>query len=442
MNPSIAVPAAERKKQQVAWYFYDWGNSAFASTVLTLFLGPYLTSLAKNAADANGMVFPLGIPVESRSVWGYVVGLSVILQLLVLPATGTITDRTGRKREMLAITAFIGAGATIAMYLLEGSAYFLGSVLFIIANLAFGASIVVYNSFLPDIATPEERDSVSSKGWGIGYLGGGLVLALNLLLFGNAEKLGITEGFAVRVSLASAGVWWALFTLPPLMRLRNTKAQGVEHGHGGFAQFIHTLRDMRAYPQTLTFLIAYLLYNDAVQAVIALSGQFGNDELKIPMATLTGVILMVQFVAFAGAFAFNFVAQRIGAKKSVIVALVIWIAVVIAMYASVRTTAEFWIAAAVVALVMGGTQALSRSLFSLMIPEGKEAEYFSLYEISDKGTSWMCPIIFGLALQFTKSYRLAILSLLAFFVLGLIVLLRVDVARAATDSGNKAPSRV
>ena len=193
---------------------------------------------------------------------------------------------------------------------------------------------------------------------------------------------------------------------------------------------------MRRYPQTLTFLVAYLIYNDAVQAVITLSGQFGSDELKIPMGTLTLAILMVQFLAFAGALLFNVISNRIGAKQAIMVSLFIWSGVILAIYVTVRSTLEFFIMAAVVAVVLGGTQALSRSLFSQMIPDGREGEYFSLYEISDKGTSWMAPLIFGLALQFTGSYRTAILSLLTFFILGLIILSRVDVGRAAREAAN------
>jgi UMF1 family MFS transporter len=436
MTP-FTKPLVERQAQQRAWYFYDFGNSAFSSTVVTLFLGPYLTSLAKNAADSNGMVHPLLFPIEARAIWGYSVALSVILQALTLPLIGAITDRSGRKRDILALTAFLGAAATIAMFQLEGSNYQLGVLLFLIANVAFGASQVVYNAFLLDIATPDERDGVSSRGWGIGYLGGGLVLAGNLALFANAERLGISEAMAVRISLASAGIWWALFTIPPILKLKNVRPalEGAGHGLGAnYLQFVQTLKHLGAYPQTMWFLIAYLLYNDAVQAVIALAAQFGNDELKIPMSTLTQVILMVQFVAFGGALAFNWLASRIKAKWAVVVALLIWIAVVSSMYFSVRTTGQFWIAAAVVAVIMGGTQALSRSLFSLMIPEGKDAEYFGIYEIADKGTSWIAPAVFGLALQFTRSYRVAILSLIVFFVLGLLCLLRVDVARAAREA--------
>jgi UMF1 family MFS transporter len=436
MNPALPYS----KHEQRGWYMYDWANSTFASTVVTLFLGPYLTALAKAAAGADGRVHPLGVPVDPRSWWGYLIALSVVTQIFTLPIVGTIADFSPNKKRLMALFAYAGALATAAMFFLHGDEYLLGGLLFLIANLAFGASIVMYNSFLPDIAPPEQRDAVSSTGWGIGYLGGGLLLALNLALFAKAKALGLSESMAVRINLASAGVWWAIFSLIPLAAIRNRPpgqvrgpAQGVLDS---FREFAVTLRNMRHYPQTLRFLIAYLLYNDAVQAVIALAAQFGGDELKMPMADLTEVILMVQFVAFFGSFLFDWIAKAIGAKPAVIVSLLIWTGVLVAMYVSVRTERQFFIVAAIVAIVLGGTQALSRSLFSLMIPKGREAEYFGVYEISDKGTSWMCPLLFGLALQFTGNYRLAILSLIAFFAAGLLVLLTVNVRHAAAEAAS------
>jgi MFS transporter, UMF1 family len=428
------------KREQRGWYMYDFANSTFASTVLTLFLGPYLTALAKAAAGADGRVHPLGIPVDPRSWWGYLISVSVVTQVFALPIVGAIADFSPNKKRLMALFAYTGALATAAMYFLHGDEYLLGGALFLIANLAFGASIVVYNSFLPDIAPPEQRDAVSSTGWGIGYLGGGLLLALNLVLFTKAKALGLSESMAVRINLSSAGVWWALFSFIPLAAIRN-RPPGRTRGPGEglmktFREFAVTLRDMRHYPQTLRFLVAYLLYNDAVQTVIAVSAQFGSDELKIPLADLTEVILMVQFVAFFGSLLFDWIAKWIGAKDAVIVSLLIWTGVLISIYVSVRTETQFFIVAAIVGMVQGGTQALSRSLFSLMIPKGREAEYFGVYEISDKGTSWLCPLLFGLALQFTGSYRIAILSLITFFAAGLLVLLTVNVRHAAAEAAN------
>lgn len=429
------------RREQRAWYLYDFANSAFSSTVVTLFLGPYLTALAKAAAGAGGRIYPLGIEVDARSYWSYLVSLSVLSQVVFLPVLGALADASPHKKRMLGWLAYAGAGATIAMFALTGGMYLLGGALFLAANLAFGASIVVYNSFLNDIAPENERDAVSSKGWGIGYLGGGILLALNLLLYRNAARLGISEQMAVRLSLGSAGAWWAFFTVIPMLGLRQRKpARPLPPGgslwRSGFLQLARTLRGMSRYRQALTFLIAYLLYNDAIQAVITLAGQFGADYLKLPMSSLTLAILMVQFVAFAGAMLFNAAAARLGAYRSVLAALWGWTALMCGVF-FIRTARDYFIAAALVAIVMGGSQALSRSLFSLMIPKGREAEYFSLYEISDKGTSWLAPLIFGLALQFSGSYQWAILSLVIFFLAGIGLLSRVDVEKGAREAGNQ-----
>jgi len=426
------------------WYLYDFANSAFATTTIALFLGPFLTSLAKAAAGADGFVHPLGIKVDPRSFWSYLVSFSVAMQVLTLPVVGAIADYGRRKKQVLAATAYVGAAAAAAMFVLKGADYLLGGALFLIANASFGASLVIYYSFLPEIASPEERDAVSSKGWGIGYIGGGLLLALNLVLYQQAARFGISEGMAVRISLCSAGVWWAVFTIPTLLALRNRgHAKAVPAGKSAIGmavgQLARTLRDVRRYPEAMTFLIAYLLYNDAIQAVLALVTQFGNDELKIPVSQLTLAILIAQFVGFFGTMLFQWMAARIGAKRTVIFTVVIWTILLIYIYADVKTTAEFFAVVAVGALVMGGSQALSRSLYSQLIPKGREAEYYSIYEVSDKGTSWLCPMLFGLALQFTGSYRLALLSLVVFFAAGFVVLLRVDVAKGERAVGIDTP---
>jgi UMF1 family MFS transporter len=239
--------------------------------------------------------------------------------------------------------------------------------------------------------------------------------------------------------MSSAGVWWAVFTIPVLMALRNrgpARALPLGQTMVGTAvrQLLHTARDVRRYRQTMIFLTAYLLYNDAIQAVLAVSAQFASDELKIPVSQLTAAILMAQFVGIFGAMGFNTLARWTSAKRAVVVSLVIWTGVLVYIYAALRTPAQFFAVTAVVALVMGGSQALSRSLYAQLIPARKEAEYFSVYEISDKGTSWLCPALFGLALQFTGSYRIAILSLVVFFAAGLLVLLQVDVEQGERDA--------
>lgn len=431
-------------REQRGWYVYDWANSAFYTTVVTLFLGPYLTALAKNAADAQGRIYPLGIEVAALSLWPYMVSLAVLVQVVVLPLFGAIADHSHRKKEILGLLAFVGSGATVAMFALEGTRYLLGCVLFLIANSAFGASIVVYNSFLPEIAPPEERDNVSSKGWGLGYVGGGILLVLNLGLYSNAESFGLTESMAVRISLASAGLWWAGFTFVPLATLVNRiPGKRIPDGHNyltaSIKQLGATIKEIFTLPQTLRFLLAYLIYNDAIQTIITLAAQFGQEELKLPVESLTVAILIAQFVGVVGALGFNWVAGRIGNKYAVMTTLFTYCLVLVYAYGFVSTATEFYIMSGAVGAVMGGSQALSRSIFSFMIPKGHEAEYFSIYEISDKGTSWLGPLFFGLALQYTGNYRISILSLILFFIVGLIVLSTVNVKKAALEAGNQPP---
>jgi len=436
----------DRHREQRAWYFYDWANSAFPTTVLTVFIGPYLTTIAKAAADSGGYVHPLGLRVAAESFFPYVVSLSVLLQVIFLPLLGAIADYSHFKKQMLAFFAYAGAFASMGLYFLQGTNYLLGGGLFLFANLSFGASVVFYNAFLVDIALPEERDRVSSMGWALGYVGGGLLLALNLLLFAKAGDLGLGIGDAVRINLASAGVWWAIFTVIPLVGLKRRQPvkQLPPGGHYltvGVRQLRNTLGKIRAHPQALLFLIAYLIYNDGIQTVISLASVFGQEELGLSMTTLTSVILMVQFVGFFGAILFNYVARAISAKRAIIVSLLIWIGTLVYAYAFLKTTLDFYMMAAAIAVVLGGSQALSRSVYSLMIPKGQESEYFGLYEISDKGTSWLGPLLFGLALQFTGSYRIAILSLIVFFVAGLLLLFRVNVHQGISEAGNdKSPA--
>jgi UMF1 family MFS transporter len=386
--------------------------------------------------------------VRADAFFPYMVSLSVLLQVFFLPVMGAIVDYTHLKKRLMATFAYIGAFATIGLYFLNGDNYLLGGGLFLVANLSFGAAMVCYNAFLPEIANPNERDKVSSVGWAMGYLGGGLLLALNLLFFARREQFGIDSATAVRISLASAGLWWALFTLLPMAQLRSRQPQrrlpaGERYLTVGFKQLSHTLRGLPRYSQTLLFLVAYLLYNDGIQTIIALSAQFGSEELGMGADELPPLFLMVQFVAFFGALFFGYLARWIGAKRAILISLLIWAGVAIYAYSPLLETGrQFFVLGAVIALVLGGSQALSRSLFSQMIPKGQETEYLSLYEISERGTSWLGPLFFGLAIQFTGSYRVAVLAVGVFFVVGLILLPLVDVRRAITEAGNEVPDKV
>ncbi|MET0419333.1 MAG: MFS transporter, partial [Actinoplanes sp.] len=443
MNTVETAPSSRRER--TGWYFYDWANSAFQTTVITVFLGPFLTSVTEIAAgcelgadDCNGRVHPLGITIAAGSFYPYLVSLSVLLTVFVLPVMGAVADRAPRKKPLLAAAAFTGAAATIAMGFVTGDRYLLGGVLFVIANIAFGAAIVVYNSFLPRLATPDDRDRVSSKGWAIGYLGGGLLLALNLVIVQSFSEEGNPQRTLdlARWSIVSAGVWWALFTIIPLVMLREhpgVEATTTTRGNvltDGFRQLGQTIKQVRAYPLTLFFLLAFLVYNDGIQTVITLASQFGTEELNLGQSTLIITILIVQFLAFGGALLLGAVAARIGARKTILISLAMWLAVVVAAYwLPEGEPVPFMILGAGIGLVLGGSQALSRSLFSQLIPQGKEGEYYGFYEISDKGTSWLGPLAFGLIFQLTDSYRIGIVSLVVFFLVGGILLALVPIRR-------------
>lgn len=448
MAMASARPMVNDKKEIFGWAMYDWANSAFSTTVGTVFLGPYLASLAAAAARLypDGMARLAGIPIAPDSFLPYCISLSVGLQVLFLPILGAIADYSHLRKQMMRLFATIGALATIALFIVSGSLWWLGGLLFIIANLAFGAAIVFYNSYLPDIASEDQRDSVSSYGWAMGYLGGGLLLVLNLAFYLLHEKLGVPTGLAIRINLMTAGLWWLGWSFLTWTRLRQRHAarplpQGETYVSVGFKQLGKTLKEVKNFPETLKYLLAYFLYNNGIQTVIAVSATFAAAPLirggiELDQSTLTMIILMIQFVAFFGALFWGKLANWVGAKRSILISLVIWAGVVTYAYGGLKGESrvlEFWILGAFIALVLGGSQAISRSLFAQMIPQGKEAEYYAFYEVSERGTSWIGPLLFGLVNQVFGSLRPAILSLIFFFVMGLIILPFVNVKKAVED---------
>jgi UMF1 family MFS transporter len=445
VRAGAAGTADERRREQRGWYFYDWACSVYSTSVLTVFLGPYLTSVAKAAADRDGFVRPLGIPVSAGAFFAYTVSLSVVVAVLLMPLVSAVADRTGRKKPLLGVFAYLGATATAGMFFLDGDRYLLGGVLLIVANASQSVAAMLSNAFLPQISTPEERDAVSSKGWAFGYAAGALMLVLNLVLYTMHDSFGLTESVAVRICLASAGVWWGVFALVPLRRLRDRRVAGAEAAVSASAprRLLETLRDMRRHPLTLGFLLAYLVYNDGIQTVISQASVFGTEELGLEQSTMITAVLLVQVLAVAGALALGRIARRYGAKRTVLGSLAAWTAVVgTAYFMPSHNAVWFFALASGIGLVMGGSQALSRSLFSHLVPPGKEAEYFAAYEISDRGTSWLGPLVFGLTYQLTGSYRDAIISLVIFFALGFLLLARIPVRRAVAEAGNTVPEKL
>ncbi|MCW2747302.1 MAG: transporter [Nocardioidaceae bacterium] len=443
-------------KEQRAWYYYDWANSAYVTTTAAVLFSPYLTSVAEKAAcgfvgdddrscDANLDV--LGIGISPGSLVFYLVPIITVISAIVLPIVGAMADRVADKRKLMSIFAWIGSATAASMFFVAGDNWQLGAFLLLVANLALASSLVIYDAILIDISTPDERDKISSRGWALGYLGGGLLLAANFLLLSFNEDLGLSTAMAVRICLVTAGVWWAVFTIIPFRGLRAHAPTNLVATSGdtllqrSFGQLWATLKDLKNYPQTLTFLVAYLIYNDAVQTVIYAASIFGDKELGFETSTVLVAFLVVQFVGVAGALFFGRVAQRVGTKKTISITLLIWMVVVVCGFAlPAHKLALFLLLAAGIGLVLGGTQALSRSFYSQLIPRGREAEYFSLYQATERGTSWLGLLLFGVTYQLTDSYRPAILALVVFFVLGLLILSRLRVREGIEQAGNRVPA--
>jgi UMF1 family MFS transporter len=438
-------PMANDPREIFGWTMYDWASSAFSTTVITVLFGPYLTGVAQDAVGANGIVLRLG-PLGSltaKSLYPSCIAVSVVIQALLLPILGAIGDATALKKRMMAIGCYLGAAATCLLFFVTPERYLLGGVLLIVANVALGASVVLYNAFLNEIATSDLRDEVSSRGYALGYLGGGLLLGANLALVSMAGRLGISTALAIRLSLLSAGLWWGGFAVITFRRLRDrpaaTSTPRGSYLRLGVAELAQTIRALGHLRQMRRYLLAFMAFNDGIQTVITVASVFLAQELFVArgqatdQAFLIELTLMIQFVAFFGAILFGRIARWAGTKNAILASLVVWTGIVVYTYAALQTVGQAWAMGAVLGIVLGGSQALSRSLFSRMIPHGREAAFFGLYEISDRGTSWIGPAIFAVVVAATNSYRQAILSLIALFLAGIVVLFFTDTDRAIAE---------
>ena len=451
VSTASQIDPVERRREQRGWYWYDFANSAFVTTTATVLAGPYITAVAKTAAcgtdegDCDVPLTILGLSVSPGALYFFAITITTIISAFVLPVVGAFADRSGTKKRLLAGFAWAGSFFAALLFFVNGGNWQLGVLAMMGASLCLGASLVVYDAILIEIATPDERDGVSSRGWALGYVGGAVLLVINLALLTVMKD---DQGLAARICMLTAAVWWAGFTFVPFVRLRNRPPVNVEKLDGGalgrsFGQLWHTLRHARAYPMTLLFLVAYLFFNDGVQTVIYASSVYGSEELGFETDVLFIAILTVQIVAIFGALLLGRLAAKFGAKRVVLGSLVAWMFVIAGGYlVPENAMVPFILLAASIGLVLGGTQALSRSLFSQLIPRGREAEYFSLYQAMERGTSWLGTLAFGLAFTVFGSYRIAIVLLVVFFVLGGFLLSRVDVKRGIREAGNEMPAVV
>jgi UMF1 family MFS transporter len=454
--PGVGDSAAiERRREQKAWNWYDWANSAYYTTVLTVMFAPYMITVAGRAAgcapgvdNCRKTVSLLGLHLAAGSLPSYLTSFATISSALLLPVVGAFVDRSAHKKRHMAAYAWTGSAFAALLFFLQGDNWELGAVAVVMSSILAGCSLVSYYAILVDISTEEERDRASSRGWAFGYIGGGLLLLIDLVIFLGRDRFGLSEALAVRVSLLSAALWWAGFTIIPAIRLRDREPRNVVPEEGwllrrSFGQLFTTLKQMRAYPMTLTFLLAYLFYNDGIQTVINSAAIYGSKQLGFKETVLIGTILMIQFVAWGGALFFGRLAEKYGAYHSILWGTYAWMVIVVAaMFLPRHQLLLFLSLGVAIAIVMGGTQALSRSFFSLLIPRGREGEYFALYNACERGTSWFGTLLFGVVFQLSGSYRPAIVALIIFFVLGAFFLHRLDPRRGIREAGNAVPAAV
>jgi len=440
------------RREIFGWLTYDWANSAFYTTVVSVLLGPYLTSLAQAEVGENGVIYNFGFlgAVTAKNLFSLSITVSVFCQVLFLPVLGAVADYSNYKKYLMAFFCYLGVTASGLLFFVTGESYVFGSVLLIIANLSFGAANVFYNSYLVDLTTKDKRDFISSYGFAAGYLGGIIMLVLNILFVQNAASFNLTTGFAVRLSLLAASLWWGIFALVTfsLIKSRSAVKKMPENKNivsVGFGAVGNTFRDLLKLRLSAQFLAASFCYNNGIQTVITSASVFLAQELFVArgeeasQSFLLGIFLAAQISAFVGAIVFERLARIIGAKNTLLISLAVWICIVIYAYGFLQTTAQAWVMSVFIGLVLGSSQALSRSLYSQMIPRGRESAFFGLYEISERGTSLIGSLVFGIVVGMTGSFRQAILSMIIFFAVGILILLFTDTNRAISEAGNLMP---
>jgi UMF1 family MFS transporter len=406
-----------------AWALYDWANSAFWTTIIAAVFPIYFARVA--ASDLP--------PAVATARFAAATTLAMVLIAILSPVLGAMADYAGLKMKMLGAFLGLGVVATAAMYFIGRGDWKLALVLFVLGNIGVTGSLVFYESLLPHIAREEERDRVASAGFALGYLGGGLLLALNLLWIQKPGLFGIAdEAAASRLSFLSVALWWLGFSIPLFRRVREPERRLEEDETGresplriAFGRLGETFRELKIYRQAFLMLSAFLIYNDGILTIIRMATSYGT-EVGLDQGVLISALLLTQVVGIPFAFLFGWLAERITAKRAILLALAVYVVISIVGY-RMRTASDFYLLAILVGTVQGGSQALSRSLFSTIIPAHKSAEFFAFFGVFDKFAGIFGPALFALTITATGSSRDAVLSVIAFFVVGGMLLSLVDV---------------
>jgi len=419
------------KKAERAWILYDWANSAFATTMIAAVMPIFFSDVAASSLPKT----------TATAYWGYTESASLILLVLLSPILGSIADRAGRKKQFLRVFTYIGIAASFLMATIGEGEWIWAVILVIIGTLAFACSNIFYDSFLPEIAAEEDRDMISSRGYAFGYIGGGVLLALQLILIQKPSWFGLTTVSATQVAFASVGVWWFLFSLPLFRHVKETKTKTEENllqlSKNSIRQVVQTIKQLPKYPQLLRFLIAFWFFNDGINTIIKMATIYGR-EIGIDTNDLIFALLITQFVGLPCTLLFGKFAGWFGSKRTLIVTIFVYLFIVLLGY-GMTTSLHFYTLAILVGVVQGGSQALSRSIYSQLVPIGRNAEFFGFYGLSSKFSAIFGPFVFGLAGQLTGSSRFGILSLATFFLIGIALLWKFNLEKGKQESLRELP---
>ncbi|MCX8117251.1 MAG: MFS transporter [Desulfobacterota bacterium] len=429
-SPSLFPPV--KKREIFGWAMYDFGNSAFATTILSVIFNHYFATVV---AGGEKGVDLLGFRLHGASFFTFSVSLSMLISAILAPFLGAVADTSASKKRFLMVFCYLGVLFTGLLFFVGEGDHWKGAIFFILANLGFAGGNVYYNAFLPEISTDRNIGRISGLGWALGYIGGGALLALNLMMLQYPETIGFPKGtFTVQDCFLSVALWWFVFSLPLFLLLRERAEKtpldpGKNYFTLGYLRLRHTFKRIRTFRELTKFLAAFLIYNEGIETVIVMASIFGAEVIRMETGEIILFFLLVQGIAFLGSLLFGFLADALGNKRTIMISLAIWSLIVVwafqlGIFWDPKT--EYWILGILTGIVLGGSQASSRSLQGLFTPDANSAEFYGFFAVSGKFASVFGPLIYGILIALTGDVQSGILSVLAFFVAGGILLWQVD----------------
>jgi len=416
------------------WGLYDLANSPFATTILAVIFNRYFVEVLAGGEEGVAVtIFGRSLQVPGVTFFTYTLAAAMLLVAVLAPVLGAIADSAGSKKKFLAFFCYLGVGATALLYFAHEGQYWRGALFFLVAQIGFAAGNVFYNAFLPEISTPRNIGWISGFGFTLGYLGGALLLAINLAMLSYPQWLGFDEPFTPRDTFLSVAIWWGVLAIPTFLWLKERKPAdplpaGTNYWRVGTTRVRTTLRNIRRYRELTKFLLAFLIYNDGIQTVIIVAAVYVDQVLGMTQGEVVTLFLVIQATAFVGALLLGAISDRFGHKRTIVLTLIFWTMVAVWGYFLGFTgdpRSEVWALGVVVGMILGGSQSASRALQGVFTPEENSAEFFAFYGIAGKFASVLGPLVYG-SVYALIGIRSAILSLAVFFVVGLLILLTVD----------------